>query len=361
MKRLTGLLLLGISACLVLFLASCSKTDLPTEDQPSSPTPTPLAAGTSAMTGTPAFTPTELSTETVPATLTRPSTIHPTNPPATPQPSSPHTAISVPCSQQVCFEPGTFLLQRPIAPPGRNTIDTSYRFGDDFGGKRDVHHGVEFLNSAGTPVLAAADGTVVVAGDDKKTLYGLFPNDYGNLVVIQHALPGISQPVFTLYAHLSKIDVRQGDTLKAGQKIGEVGASGSATGPHLHFEVRLGENSYAASRNPELWLEPLTDEQGQLEGGIAGSIVGSSSTPLTVPNIVIQPISTAGTAAESTAYIHTYDERKLVGESPWDESFATGGLPPGQYKLSFVRNGYHNMIIQVQPGQLTLVTIKLEQ
>jgi murein DD-endopeptidase MepM/ murein hydrolase activator NlpD len=363
MKRLTSFLILGVSILSLSGLASCSSTNLPT---PIHEPPAPAVTVISAPTEIPLPSPTETATpENLPTATSLPTrppvTAQPTSPPATLTPISRQAVIPAPCTDQVCIEPGTFFFQRPIAPPGRNTVDTSYRFGDNEGGLRDVHHGVEFLNSAGTPVLAAGDGTVVVAGDDKKTIYGLYPNAYGNLVVIQHSLPGISQPVFTVYGHLSKIDVKQGDTVQAGQKIGEVGATGAATGPHLHFEVRLGENTYAASRNPELWLKPLSDKQGQLEGGIAGSILSANGNQISVPNIVIQPISTTGPAADAMAYIHTYDEKKLVGESPWDESFAAGGLPAGKYKISFIQYGYHTLIVQVQPGELTLVTFRLDQ
>ena len=155
-----------------------------------------------------------------------------------------------PCEQEVCISEFKFPLGRPIAPPGRVTVDPSYRFESSDHGKRDPHHGVEFLNSQGTPILAAADGEVVVAGDDLKTTYGLFPNMYGNLVVLQHNIPDFDVPVFTLYAHLFSINVQVGDQVKAGDEIGKVGRTGSATGSHLHFEVRYGENVYAASRNP---------------------------------------------------------------------------------------------------------------
>lgn len=345
---------------LLLFLAGCATKGLAIQSAQSGATPSPSQA----ISLSPAPTLTEATAESSAAPAISPSITRPplpTSPPATLKPSSPTAVSPAPCGEQVCIVAGTFLLHRPISPPGRNTIDTSYRFGDDAGGKRDVHHGVEFLNRTGTPVLAAADGTVVVAGDDKKTIYGLFPNTYGNLVVIQHALPGITQPVFTLYGHLSKIDVQPGETVQAGQKVGEVGAAGAATGPHLHFEVRLGENTYSASRNPELWLEPLPDEQGQLQGGIAGSVLSASGSLVTIDNIVIAPASPSSMATEATAYVHTYDERKLAGEDPWQESFAAGDLPPGEYKISFVKYGFHTLIVQVQPGKLTLMTFKLAQ
>ncbi len=139
-----------------------------------------------------------------------------TRTPATPSPTQ--------CAQGQCVYPGTLLLDRPIAAPANDQVDASYRFGSTQDKKRDPHHGVEFLNPQGTPVLAAADGIVVVAGDDQQTLYSLYSNYYGNLVVIQHDLPASAlsgapafpMPVYSLYAHLSKIPGRAGTKSRPG-------------------------------------------------------------------------------------------------------------------------------------------------
>ncbi|MGC8857389.1 MAG: peptidoglycan DD-metalloendopeptidase family protein, partial [Anaerolineae bacterium] len=88
-------------------------------------------------------------------------------------------------------------LQRPIASSGSDCIDLSYLFGTTQGGQRVPHHGVEFPNPAGTPVLAAAAGQVVVAGNDHKMAYGPGKDLYGNLVVLEHHFPQVEQPVYT--------------------------------------------------------------------------------------------------------------------------------------------------------------------
>lgn len=88
-----------------------------------------------------------------------------------------------------------------------------------------AHNGVDYSAPTGTPVRVVGDGIVDVAGRQ---------NGYGNVVQVQHA-NGRS----TLYAHLSRIDVRQGQRVEQGQSIGAVGATGWATGPHLHFEFRV--------------------------------------------------------------------------------------------------------------------------
>jgi murein DD-endopeptidase MepM/ murein hydrolase activator NlpD len=87
------------------------------------------------------------------------------------------------------------------------------------------HNGIDYAAPTGTPVRNVGDGWVQFAGRQ---------NGYGNTVVVRHA--GGKE---TLYAHLSRIDVRQGQRVEQGQRLGAVGATGWATGPHLHFEFRV--------------------------------------------------------------------------------------------------------------------------
>ncbi len=244
---------------------------------------------------------------------------------------------------------------------GRVDVDPSYRFGTSNRGKRDVHHGVEFLNSAGTPVVAAADGLVVFAGDDLQKQYGLYRNFYGNFVVLHHEMPGFVESLYTLYAHLSEIDVEEGETVRAGEQIGKVGSTGAATGSHLHFEVRFGENEYFAARNPELWLAPLPDEEGQPRGFLAGRILNPDGKLVPLPNIVLERLTGPGLPAQDTIYLSTYDDRRLIGKNPWGESFASGDLPAGEYQITFIKGGIHTRIVEILPGKITLVSIRINQ
>jgi hypothetical protein len=99
--------------------------------------------------------------------------------------------------------------------------------GDRFGPRGNrFHTGLDYPARTGTPVQAAGRGRVVFAGWDS--------GGYGNLVVIEHPLG-----VRSMYAHLSSIAVGSGRYVVAGSRVGRVGASGVATGPHLHFELRL--------------------------------------------------------------------------------------------------------------------------
>jgi murein DD-endopeptidase MepM/ murein hydrolase activator NlpD len=87
------------------------------------------------------------------------------------------------------------------------------------------HSGTDIHAQAGTPVLAAGDGVVVFAGRQ---------GGYGNIVYVDHG-----GGVVTCYAHLRKIVTHKDAVIAAGETVGEVGSTGRATGPHLHFEVRL--------------------------------------------------------------------------------------------------------------------------
>lgn len=94
-----------------------------------------------------------------------------------------------------------------------------------FGGGRQFHKGLDISSRAGTPIIAPAEGSVILSGHD---------GAYGNSVEINHG-----GGIVTKYAHMQRAAVRQGDWVRRGQVIGYVGMTGRATGPHLHYEVRL--------------------------------------------------------------------------------------------------------------------------
>jgi murein DD-endopeptidase MepM/ murein hydrolase activator NlpD len=112
---------------------------------------------------------------------------------------------------------------RPVAEPANSAFGTRSVFN---GQPRNAHGGADFLSPAGTPIHAPNAGRIVVARD----LYFS-----GNTVVIDHGLG-----LFSMLAHLSAFDVREGDTVAVDQRIGRVGATGRVTGPHLHWAIRAG-------------------------------------------------------------------------------------------------------------------------
>jgi murein DD-endopeptidase MepM/ murein hydrolase activator NlpD len=107
------------------------------------------------------------------------------------------------------------------------------------------HHGIDFIAKTGTPVLASADGAVVSSSD-----LDAGGAKYGKTIIVAHA-NGFN----SVYAHLDRRLVAEGDIVKAGQLIGLSGATGKVTGPHLHFEVRNG----AQTVDPETMLAGLAN------------------------------------------------------------------------------------------------------
>lgn len=131
----------------------------------------------------------------------------------------------------------------PLAPP-LNPLPSGGRFGSRrfFNDQpRSPHSGADFVADSGTPVLAAAAGTVALAGD-------FFFS--GKSVFLDHG-----DGLVSMYFHLSGIAVEQGDSVDRGEILGLVGATGRATGPHLHFGVRW----HRARIDPRLLLSP-TDQ-----------------------------------------------------------------------------------------------------
>ena len=122
---------------------------------------------------------------------------------------------------------GTGKFAWPVVNP---TVSSNY-------GKRwgRQHKGID-ITSKNKSILAADTGKVIYAG---------FKSDYGNHIIIDH-----QNGYKTLYAHLSKMDVKKGDIVEKGDKIGTMGTTGRSTGVHLHFEVIVN----GVSKNPRSYL-----------------------------------------------------------------------------------------------------------
>jgi murein DD-endopeptidase MepM/ murein hydrolase activator NlpD len=115
----------------------------------------------------------------------------------------------------------------PAVSPVRLFAPLQVAVGDRFGPRgAGFHAGIDMPAPTGTPVTSAGFGTV--------TFTGYSASGWGNLVIVRHRF-GLN----TLYAHLSSIDVSTGQAVAARQQLGRVGMTGTATGPHLHFEVLL--------------------------------------------------------------------------------------------------------------------------
>jgi murein DD-endopeptidase MepM/ murein hydrolase activator NlpD len=118
------------------------------------------------------------------------------------------------------------LVHTPSIWPIQGWVTSGFGFRNSpFTGLIQMHEGLDISNQVGTPVIAPADGIISDIGNDLAL---------GKLLVISHGFGMI-----TRYAHLNKVLVRIGQKVKRGEKIAEIGMSGKATGPHLHYEVRL--------------------------------------------------------------------------------------------------------------------------
>lgn len=294
--------------------------------------------------------------EIFPAATLTPVTPQPTSTtsPPTPTvtalpPTQTHTPqICDPFTADYCITDGYFLFQRPIYPPANTSVDPSYRYASTAGRTRDPHHGVEFVNKFGTPVYAAGEGIVLFAGPDDKALYSPWPNYYGNVVVIQH-----EGERYTLYAHLSRILVKSGQAVLAGEPIGEVGQTGVAIGSHLHFEVRRGNvEDYYSTVNPELWLLPNLGEDGNPLGAVQISVFDEFGQMIRFAEFTAQYFPDQDGLSDQTYYGVTYSAEMQKG----GENAAMGDLPAGQYRIALLYGGQlYERWVEVESGMLTQI------
>lgn len=255
-----------------------------------------------------------------------------------------------------------YWLARPI-PSGRRNYDLEYYpYGNDvlipeYAPYR-IHHGLDFPNDPGTPVLAASSGEVVWAGPLPSPRDGI--NYYGNTVIIQHDWQWRGQDVFTLYAHTLELFVAVGDRVQQGQLLAGVGESGIVSGPHLHFEVRIGDNNYNAVRNPMLWLAPF---EGW--GTLAGRFVDRLGEPISNAELVVTPLDTA-----VETYVRrqrTYMDRRLLPDEVWNENFVVGDLPAGTYRVELSMttaddglNRRFTDVVRVLPGRTNFLLVQAD-
>ncbi len=248
-------------------------------------------------------------------------------------------------------------LGRPIPLGFTQFIDPSYPFGSTQGGTREPHHGVDLENPQGTPVVAAAPGTVVFAGNDLHFLLGPSFNFYGNVVVLQLDRQPEGRPIFLLQGHLSEIAVKVGQHVLPGDLLGRVGLTGVAIGAHLHFEVRLGTDQYTSVRNPELWLAPRS-EAGTTLGALAGRVVDASGHLLPGRTVTLRKWDDQG-GLQIVRFLTTYDlEADTAGSDDLlKENFAVTDLEPGIYQVTAYSPNLQVATTTVRPGKLAWVDL----
>ncbi len=242
-----------------------------------------------------------------------------------------------------------FYLTRPIQSGYRNWATPSYRFGSTLLGQAPLHTGVDMAVSLGTPIVAAGSGNVIWTG------FGFYrgvydPDDnYGLAIAIRHDFGYRGQNLFTVYGHLSSVAVWPGQRVEAGQIIGTVGSTGRSTGPHLHFEVRLGDDIYSKVRNPELWM---TIPEGW--GVLAGRLQDSWGRSLHEQRLRIVSLETS-----TYCDVWTYAADTLGVDPNYRENFAISDLPAGRYRLETVYSWHtYTAEIDLLPGQTTFIAFR---
>ncbi len=242
-----------------------------------------------------------------------------------------------------------FYFDRPIAADEVNWPLASYRYGDFFSGTDIVHTGVDIDAKRGTPVLAAGPGEVTWAG------MGLYrgvdsPDDpYGNAVAIRHDFGYEGQALYTIYAHMERIDVQVGQHVNTGDQLGLVGDTGNTTGPHLHFEVRIERNSYYVTRNPELWLAP---PQGW--GVLVGRLMKKDGSTVSRIDVNVHSVD-----LNRDWDVRTYAPTSVNYDDYYRENLVLSDLPQGDYVITFTYNDDpYRYTATIQPGAVSYFTFR---
>jgi murein DD-endopeptidase MepM/ murein hydrolase activator NlpD len=238
-----------------------------------------------------------------------------------------------------------FYFAAPIAAAYPGEPQWDYRYGGIFFGPEIIHSGIDLPAPTGTDVMAAGSGTVVWAG------IGLYSGSkyelddpYGLAVAIRHDFGWHDQPLYTIYAHMEEIDVMVGQWVKTGDVLGNVGSTGMTTGPHLHFEVRLGENNFFFTRNPELWLSPPLGH-----GVLVGRVTSTYGTILNSYLVSLKSLDT-----EKYYSAMTYGPQVANSDEYYCENVVISNLPSGVYELNIAYGTLNRIInIQILPGQVT--------
>lgn len=239
-----------------------------------------------------------------------------------------------------------FYFSRPLSIRTDHKITTDYRYGYYYPEADVTHTGIDISGTRGEPVFAAAGGKVFFTGIG--LLYGANDKEdpYGLAVMIRHDFSFNGYTLYTVYAHLDKITVSKGDWVDAGSKIGVVGMTGSTSGPHLHFEVRI-ENALGNKvQNPELWLAPTAGH-----GVLVGRVETTNGVLMSSKNLWLKSLETG-----KNWTIVTYAPRIKEVDDYYQENFSVGELPAGNYEISTYYNyKFYKTTIFISPGAVNYV------
>ncbi|MEZ4513778.1 MAG: M23 family metallopeptidase [Chloroflexota bacterium] len=328
-------------------------------------TSTPTLAPTQTATPTPTLAPTQTATPTPTATNTATPTPQPVGTPVDrtcPDPSPlrpPYDRYYLPFERWPKPDPAVetphFWLAHPFAGGDRLLFNQDFPYGWDNNGRLLLHNGVDVAEPLGTPLLAVADGTIIIAQADEAELYGWRCDWYGHLVVLLLDETWNDQPVYVLYGHVLNITVEAGQRVKQGEQVAEVGFGGAAVAPHLHLEVRVGSNTFGSTRNPALWFSP-----SPRRGLIVGRLVGPQGQAWQGVDLHLQGVDNSEESRTTWSYLGDPDHLANPDEG-FGENFVFADVRPGQYELLVTLQGVeYNLPVTVTGGEITAVELITE-
>lgn len=358
----------ALAWCALLALAACGGLSV-------APEATPVGTSTLRPAVTAGSLPViEAATATPPATVT-PAPSPTPMPSATPVPSpTPDPAgVGLPCPAMppVAPEYARYVLSvepwpspDPAAPPPPLSLadplpaaarNPGYPYGSDGSGRYLLHNGLDVADEAGEPAVAVADGTVIIARDDVDELFGWRCDWYGQLVVLRLDETQGGQPVYALYGHVSDVRVSEGQRVRRGDPVAVQGSAGVAVVPHLHLEIRVGANTFGATRNPLLWLAPPAGG-----GVIAGRLVDPDGRAW--QGVTVTLIDPTGEMDFLNTWTYLDDPDHLIRPDPaLGENFVFGSVVAGTYDVyTSVQGVEYRQPIEVTDGALVTLEIVTE-
>ena len=332
--------------------AASSPTAVPSVTPPALPSPRPTATGTAAPT----------------ATATALSTATPVPSPTTPPTPTPAPAVGLPCpdpwpvkpdyaayaltadpwpTPDPAAAPPPLSLANPLPTAGRNA---GYPYGSDGSGRYLLHNGLDMADEEDALAVAAGDGEIVLARDDIDELFGWRCDWYGQIVVLRLDESHDGQPVYVLFGHVRDVQVVEGQRVARGEPLAREGTAGVATVAHLHLEVRVGANTFGATRNPLLWLEPWSGS-----GVIAGRLVDPDGRAW--QGVMVTLIDKNGALLNTWTYLDDPDHL-IQPEPALGENFVFGPVAEGRYTVFVEHQGEeYRQPVEVRDGQVTTLEI----
>jgi murein DD-endopeptidase MepM/ murein hydrolase activator NlpD len=241
-----------------------------------------------------------------------------------------------------------FYFSRPFAANEVYWPVEDYRYGGSFF-EDVVHTGLDIKMPVGTPILAAGPGKVVWAG------YGLFygrydlEDPYGQAVMIRHDFGFQGSTLYTVYAHLDEVYVVQDQYIKTGELLGLSGKTGVTSGPHLHFEVRIDQDGFFATYNPELWLVP---PQGW--GVLAGRVMNTGGRKVEGQLVIVRPKN-----SEQFWRANSYHRGYINSDPYYQENLVISDLPAGEYEIAInYLSRIYRLDMNIHPGLVSYFSFR---